>query len=400
MIYLCNSSRPPHPLLLFNMPSDLYLGSYTATIGGIAVVLGLDVLAVGTRFYVRKSLNHKLKLYDWLVLPALLLNIGMATAMFYGAGREMMFSRTVKELPGAELTGKILEAYSTNKQIEFAVLLMSLTALTLIKVSCLFFYKSVFVYGKWRFSDPRNVLMNLLIAVTILWDIGFSITLICSCRPKVSTYWSATTSTELTTKCINPFVYMYALSITDFITDAITFLIPIPMIWQLQLPMRRKFGVLIIFTLGSLAVLASVIRLIWMVKIMAISTNPSAHLDALTLLPNELFSYVMEWELAPSSFWYIIESEIALLAICLPAIAGIRRTPVANIVRSVQSRLILTSNASKDGTDEKPGEKPRGSGSTYSEFEIGSALETKEVVGHLGVLPDLESQSLRSSYDK
>lgn len=41
----------------------------------------------------------------------------MATAMFYGVGKDYMFSRTVKELPGPELGGKILEAYSTIKQV-------------------------------------------------------------------------------------------------------------------------------------------------------------------------------------------------------------------------------------------------------------------------------------------
>jgi hypothetical protein len=46
-----------------------------------------------------------------------LLNIGMAVALFYGVGRDFMFSRTVTELPGKELIGKILEAYSTIKQV-------------------------------------------------------------------------------------------------------------------------------------------------------------------------------------------------------------------------------------------------------------------------------------------
>jgi hypothetical protein len=66
-----NTSRPHHLLLLFIMPYNLQLGSYTAAIGGIAAVLGLDVLAVGARFYVRKALKHKLNLNDWLVIPAL-----------------------------------------------------------------------------------------------------------------------------------------------------------------------------------------------------------------------------------------------------------------------------------------------------------------------------------------
>jgi hypothetical protein len=41
----------------------------------------------------------------------------MATAMFYGVGKDMMFSRTVTQLPGPELNGRILEAYSTIKKV-------------------------------------------------------------------------------------------------------------------------------------------------------------------------------------------------------------------------------------------------------------------------------------------
>lgn len=47
------------------------IGSYTAAISGIAVVLGLDVLVVAGRFYVRGMLRQKLGLHDWLVVPAL-----------------------------------------------------------------------------------------------------------------------------------------------------------------------------------------------------------------------------------------------------------------------------------------------------------------------------------------
>lgn len=125
----------------------------------------------------------------------------------------------------------------------------------MIKVSFLLFYKLVFVYDKWRFWDPRNIFMNLMIATIIVWDIGFSLTLILSCvgkSGKVNTYWDTKTSRELTSKCINPFVYMYSLSISDFITDAVILLIPIPMVWKLHLPTRRKFGVSLIFLLGSL----------------------------------------------------------------------------------------------------------------------------------------------------
>lgn len=52
-------------------------------------------------------------------------------------------------------------------------------------------------------------------------------------------------------------------------------------------------------------------------------------------------------------FWYVIEAEIALLAVCLPALNGFRRTrPIESIIRSVQSKLSLRSGSSAAGRDQ------------------------------------------------
>jgi hypothetical protein len=60
----------------------------------------------------------------------------MATAMFYGVGKDFMFSRTVTQLPGPELIGKILEAYSTIKQVRYAPDKQNVMLLTLLDRVC------------------------------------------------------------------------------------------------------------------------------------------------------------------------------------------------------------------------------------------------------------------------
>ena len=131
---------------------------------------------------------------------------------------------------------------------------MSFTSLALVKVSFLLFYRAVFVYDKWNLFNVRNFIINSVIAIVVVWDLGFTLTMLCACRSDFRAHWSTTTSKELTTRCINTFLMMYALSISDFITDLIILLIPIPMIWKLHLRARRKIGVLIVFLLGSLYV--------------------------------------------------------------------------------------------------------------------------------------------------
>jgi hypothetical protein len=52
------------------MSPNFDIGPYTAAISGIAIVLGLDVIAVAGSFYIRKMLRQKLNPNDWLVIPA------------------------------------------------------------------------------------------------------------------------------------------------------------------------------------------------------------------------------------------------------------------------------------------------------------------------------------------
>jgi hypothetical protein len=180
---------------------------------------------------------------------------------------------------------------------------MSFTSLALIKVSFLLFYKAIFVYDKWRFFNIRNVIINLMILIVVIWDLGFTLTFLSACRSNFRAHWATVTAKEITVKCINTFLMMYALSISDFITDVLILLIPIPMIWRLHLPPMRKFGVMIVFLFGGLyvptmvplessltssarATLASLIRLIWMRDVIAIGSTPSRHQDPLSIFLN------------------------------------------------------------------------------------------------------------------
>ncbi len=43
----------------------------------------------------------------------------MAAAVFYGVQKDMLFSRTVTQLPGPQLVGKIEAAYETIKKVSY-----------------------------------------------------------------------------------------------------------------------------------------------------------------------------------------------------------------------------------------------------------------------------------------
>ena len=62
-------------------------------------------------------------------------------------------------------------------------------------------------------------------------------------------------------------------SIIDIISDFTILLLPLPLIWRLQLTTRKKIGVYAIFGLGFFACMASVGALITAISLLRMSNN-------------------------------------------------------------------------------------------------------------------------------
>lgn len=129
------------------------------------------------------------------------------------------------------------------------MILLSIIDLSLIKLSFLLFYSRVFIYDSKNIRSPRNLSIYLLMFIVILWGFGFSITILSACRDDFRARWI---SSKFEAKCINTFLMLYALAISDFVIDVLIILLPIPMIWKLHLEPSRKLGISVVFLLGSL----------------------------------------------------------------------------------------------------------------------------------------------------
>ncbi|KAF2010685.1 hypothetical protein BU24DRAFT_313766, partial [Aaosphaeria arxii CBS 175.79] len=218
-----------------------------------------------------------------------------------------------------------------SAKIEFVVILFSIVTLTLIKLSFLFFYARIFIYDSKNVRSFRNISVYLCMLIVILWFLGFTITYLSACRDDFTARWSGI---AFQTKCINTFWMLYSLAVSDFVMDCLIIIIPVPLVWKLHLTPKRRLGVSIVFLLGSLATAASLVRLIWLQWVVDVGATPQAHSDPLSLISTGIF-------------WYLVEVTVALLAVCLPPLPGIRRTqPVQKVIRSVQSKFSLRSRSS------------------------------------------------------
>lgn len=52
--------------------------------------------------------------------------------------------------------------------------------------------------------------------------------------------------------CVNRVKYYIAQGSLNLFSDVVVFLMPIPLVWRLQLPRHRKVGLVLVFLLGGL----------------------------------------------------------------------------------------------------------------------------------------------------
>ncbi|KAH9867613.1 hypothetical protein IAQ61_008207 [Plenodomus lingam] len=123
-------------------------------------------------------------------------------------------------------------------------------ALVSVKLGILAFYYRVFVHPVFR----RIVLA--LAALVLAWGIGITVTLCLACRP-LPAYWDISIPGE----CLKMVTFTYFTNIFNLITDVFIFLLPVPMIWHLQLQTKKKLMLSLIFCLGLGTCVVSSIRL-------------------------------------------------------------------------------------------------------------------------------------------
>jgi len=130
------------------------------------------------------------------------------------------------------------------------------------KLTFIFFYRRIFVTG----SSKHNVFGKVTVGVTVLivlWIIGFVFAFIFNCGSDILANWTWKIEKE---KCDHGLMAENGLAISDFLTDVIVFLLPIPMvrsvcpvcfymlttcqILRLHMTRGRKIAVLGIFGVG------------------------------------------------------------------------------------------------------------------------------------------------------
>ncbi|KAI4217415.1 MAG: hypothetical protein LQ351_000010 [Letrouitia transgressa] len=133
-------------------------------------------------------------------------------------------------------------------------------------------------------------------AVLCAFYIASTIAKIWECTPR-SKIWDK----EIPGRCVDRSKLFTSSGIFNTVTDVIILLIPVKVVWKLQIDKKRKLGIILVFTVGSTAPVFSIVGLVVRLKI---SNSPDATY-------NQPKIYL----------WALAELTVGLICACTPILA-------------------------------------------------------------------------------
>ncbi|CZT46354.1 uncharacterized protein RSE6_06767 [Rhynchosporium secalis] len=262
------------------IPNDM--SRYWLQIHTYAVLLPLTTLFVALRIFARKRLNVGLGSDDWVLLVAYAFYITMTSTAWiiavtgFGQHTFWLLTRQVQ---------KALKFFYISE-------LLYLSSITFTKLSLLLFFRRIF-------PDSRFRMATLLVGAFIVTsNIALFMALALQCMP-VHGIWTNWMYKVPPVKCINVFAAVYAAAGMSITHDVIILVMPIPTLLGLNLGIKKKANLMVMFGVGSFVIVASVIRLPSLMK-MGTSSDPS-------------------FDQAPVAFWTGLEVSVGIICACLPA---------------------------------------------------------------------------------
>ncbi|KAF1947811.1 hypothetical protein EJ02DRAFT_391074 [Clathrospora elynae] len=221
------------------------------------VLTGASTVIIALRFYSRYFLVGKLASADWVMLLALIATWGSAVVNWYVV-HFMDYSHVNSRESFAEA--------ATHSLLVFWIYRVTyILDLCLIKTSILLFYDNIAVSNK-RF----HYIVRVLLIIIMAGGVSMILAAILTCYP-VSDSWSFRVF-ELgfqgipATQCYNPGPFWLFNAAYNLVTDVIIWTLPIVFFLNLQtIQLRRRLGLVAIFSVGIMAIVASAVRLRTMV---------------------------------------------------------------------------------------------------------------------------------------
>ncbi|KAG9195799.1 hypothetical protein G6011_00920 [Alternaria panax] len=261
----------------------------------------IAVICVALRLFTRlRLLGRSLGWEDYTIVISLALSV--ATGIFQilqvnaGNGKHAVFI----EFPGG--VEKILIYL-------FWSIICYNTSLMFTKISILLQYGRIFTVREMRIP------LHIIMAICIAWGITTLFTSIFTCVP-VHAYWKILEQPGA--NCMANKTIWYVNASINIFTDLMVALLPVHVIWTLQIALRQRVALLAILTIGWFVCVVSILRLH---ALIALVEHPD---------DNTYYS-------APAAYWSAIEMNLAIVCASLPALKPLIVKIIPGFSSTVQS---------------------------------------------------------------
>ncbi|KAM7197477.1 hypothetical protein V8F20_006622 [Naviculisporaceae sp. PSN 640] len=309
-------------------PSQAYFQTPEHFTAAVVTFLILDISAITMRFVARRRLKQAIKADDWLMLVGTTFTLAIILVLLWGVSQRGLAHRM--EIP-PDFAGNPLELVTPQMtatlRTQFTFVTLLPLALGFIKLSILVFYFRIFAVTR---ASVTYVLLAIFTTLAGIWTVAFFFAELFQCGTNI---WALTSSTmDTITYCHGTSNIDFALTLTGFVTDVVIFLVPIPLIWRINLSTGNKLAVSGVFLLGSVTIIASSLRLASVVRLMNAGFDPS--MDGILIITEFLY-------------WGLIEAGTGVLAGCTPTFQVLFRKalPWDSMLLSIKS--VFPSLASK-----------------------------------------------------
>ncbi|KAI9753570.1 MAG: hypothetical protein M4579_005087 [Chaenotheca gracillima] len=193
------------------------------------------------------------------------------------------------------------------------------------KLSMLFLYLRIFTDKNLRRLTYGSI------GLIIGWGISSVLVTIFECIP-VQANWNKLMPGAV---CINDSAFWYAFAITNTVTDALIFALPIREVFKLKLAPREKMGLIGVFALGAFVCVTSIIRTT------AVANSIETKAD-------------ITYNFMSRSSWTLVEANTGIICACLPVLRQPLRLLFPRVFggsgsRGTGQRTYALNSRSKDG---------------------------------------------------
>ncbi|KAN0115321.1 hypothetical protein V8E51_004865 [Hyaloscypha variabilis] len=320
---------PPPSGVTPNFVNPEYIGHRVLILN--AIFLSLATIVVGLRIYSRLGILHNVGIEDYFVIAGWLLSIAFSIVCIllskYGLGVHLW------DVPLTTFSPYYLK-------IDLVSAIIYCLCIGFIKLSILQLYLRISPEPKFRTA------VYLVMAIVIGYNLGSALVNLFSCNPIAKSWDLSITSGS----CINRPIFYFANAGLNIGTDFIMIVLPVPMLWNLRLPMRQKAGLVGIFMAGSFVCIVSIIRLRYLFPLLS---DPDT-------------TYVV----VPALIWCTIEIDVGIICACLPTLKPVLRRHLP----------ILLGSSGHNSSRPIRSTRPHTLG-YHPDFELGEVSSNRDVFG-------------------